>query len=107
MPKYLYSGNYTAEGAAGLLSESGTARHQEAKKIASSMGGTLEAYYWCYGEKDFLMILDIPSESMAIKFSLAIGAWGGFQGKLTPIITVEQMDKAISTDLPAMRLPGE
>ena len=107
MPKYLYSGNYTAEGAAGLLRESGTARHEEARKIVTSMGGNLEAYYWCYGEKDFLMILDIPSESMAIKFSLAIGAWGGFQGKLTPIITVEQMDQAISTDLPEMRLQGE
>ena len=107
MSKFMYSGSYTSDGVKGLLKEGGTARRDETTRIVESLGGTLEAYYWCYGEKDFLMILDIPSESMAIKFSLAIGAWGGFQGKLTPIITVEQMDQAIATDLPEMRLPGE
>ena len=52
MPKYLYSGNYTAEGAAGLLRESGTARHEEARKIVTSMGGNLEARWTkCFHRK--------------------------------------------------------
>ncbi len=33
MPKYMYSGSYTSEGAAGLLKEGGKARKAEAERI--------------------------------------------------------------------------
>ena len=46
MPKYMYSGNYTKEGAAGLLKDGGKARKEEATRIVEAMGGSLEAYYW-------------------------------------------------------------
>lgn len=36
--KYMYSGNYTAKGAAGLLNDGGKAREEEAEKAAASMG---------------------------------------------------------------------
>ena len=36
MPKYMYSGNYTKEGAAGLLKDGGKARKEEAKRALSS-----------------------------------------------------------------------
>jgi len=54
MPKFLYSGNYTAEGAAGLLSESGTARHEEAKKIASDFNAifSIHAAETIFEQKD-------------------------------------------------------
>ena len=38
MAKYMYSGNYTSKGAAGLLNDGGKARHEEAEKAATSMG---------------------------------------------------------------------
>ena len=66
MPKYMYSGNYTKEGAAGLLKD-GKARKEEAMRIVEAMGGSLEAYYWSFGEMDFMMIADIP-QAMAVKF---------------------------------------
>ena len=106
MPKYMYSGNYTKEGAAGLLKDGGKARKEEAKRIVEAMGGSLESYYWSFGEMDFMMIADVP-ETMAVKFSLHVGASGVFTGKLTPLITVEAMEEATSTELPSMRLPGE
>tara|TARA_B110000914_G_C15300438_1_gene370819 strand:- start:147 stop:467 length:321 start_codon:yes stop_codon:yes gene_type:complete len=106
MPKYRYSGNYTMEGAAGLLKDGGKARNEEAEKIVEAMGGSLEAYFWSFGEMDFMMIADIP-EALAVKFSLHVGASVVFNGKLTPLITVERMEKVTSTKLPPMRLPGE
>jgi uncharacterized protein with GYD domain len=41
MPKYMYSGNYTKEGAAGLLKDGGKVRKEEAKRIVEAMGGSL------------------------------------------------------------------
>tara|TARA_Y100000588_G_scaffold144759_1_gene158682 strand:+ start:118 stop:441 length:324 start_codon:yes stop_codon:yes gene_type:complete len=107
MPKYMYSGNYTEKGAAGLLNDGGKARHEEAQRAATAMGGSLEAYYWAYGTMDFFMIMDVPSEAMAIKFSLYVGASGVFNGKLTPLISVDEMEEATNTELPSMSLPGE
>ena len=106
MPKYMYSGNYTKEGAAGLLKDGGNARKEEGMGIVEARGGSLEAYYWSFGEMDFMMIVDIP-QPLAVKFSLHVGASGVFNGKLTPLITVEDMEEATSTELPSMRLPGE
>jgi uncharacterized protein with GYD domain len=56
---------------------------------------------------DFMMIINVPSEEMAIKFSLYVGASGVFNGKLTPLITVDTMEAATTTELPFIRLPGE
>ena len=56
---------------------------------------------------DFMMIINLESEEMAIKFSLHVGASGVFNGKLTPLISVDKMEAATSTDLPSMKLPGE
>ncbi|MBR17366.1 MAG: GYD domain protein [Euryarchaeota archaeon] len=107
MPKFLYSGSYTAEGAAGVLKEGGTARRDEAQRIVESFGGTLEAYYWCYGQTDFFCIVDVPDKIKMTAFSLAVGASGVFNGKLTPLITVEEMDEIANTDLGDFRLPGQ
>ena len=107
MPKFMYSGSYTAEGAAGILKEGGTARRDEAVRIAESFGGTLEAYYWCYGDKDFMCIMDVPDSAKIAKLSLHIGASGTFSGKLTPLITVEEMDDICNADIGDFRLPGQ
>ena len=53
------------------------------------------------------MIMDVPSEALAIKLSLRVGASGVFSGNLTPLISVEQMEEAITAELPEMRLSGE
>ena len=107
MPKYMFSGSYTKEGVAGLLKEGGSARRDEAERIAKSLGGALEAYYWCYGETDFMCIMDIPECAKATKFALTGGASGSFNGKRTPLITVEEMDDICATDIGKFTLPGQ
>ena len=107
MPKYMYSGNYTSQGATGLLKDGGTVRKEETVRILTEMGGSLESYYWCYGNTDFIMIVDLPSEAAAIKLALHVGASGVFNGNLTPLITVDAMDAAVNSELPSMSLPGQ
>ena len=70
------------------------------------LGGTLEAYYWCYGDTDFMCIMDVPDSAKIAKLSLHIGASGTFQGKLTPLISVEEMDEICKADIGNFRLPG-
>ena len=89
------------------MKDGGTARKQETLRILSEMGGSLESYYWCYGNTDFIMIADLPSESAAIKLALHVGASGVFNGNLTPLISVAEMDSAVNAELPSMSLPGE
>ena len=107
MPKYMFSGSYTKKGVAGLLNEGGSARRDEAERIAKSLGGSLEAYYWCYGETDFMCIMDIPESAKAAKLALTVGASGTFNGKLTPLITVDEMDEICKTDIGEFTLPGQ
>ena len=107
MPKDMFSGSYTIEGVAGGLSEGVSARRDEAARIAEMLVGTLEAYYWCYGDTDFMCIMDVPDSAKIAKLALHIGASGTFSGNLTPLITVEEMDDICNADIGDFRLPGQ
>ena len=54
----MYSGSYTKKGVKGLLEEGGTARRDETIRMVASLGGEVEAYYWCYGKEDFVAIIN-------------------------------------------------
>ena len=49
MPKYLFTGSYSAEGARGVLKEGGTGRRAATEKLVASLGGKVEAYYFDHG----------------------------------------------------------
>ena len=103
----MYSGSYTSDGVKGLLKEGGTARRDETTRIVESLGGKLEAYYWCYGQDDFVSIMDFPDHTTVTGLALNIAASGTFSGNLTPLITVEEMDEMVKVKLGKYRLPGE
>ena len=63
MSKFMYSGSYTKKGVKGLLREGGTARRDETIRMVESLGGKVEAYYWCYGTTDFIAIMDFPDHT--------------------------------------------
>lgn len=107
MSKFMYSGSYTSDGVKGLLKEGGTARRDETTRIVESLGGKLEAYYWCYGSTDFLAIMDFPDHTTVTGMALNIAASGKFQGNITPLITVEEMDEMVKVNLGDYRMPGE
>ena len=103
----MYQGSYTSDGVKGLLKEGGTARRDETTRIVESLGGKLEAYYWCYGSTDFLAIMDFPDHTTVTGMALNIAASGKFQGNITPLITVEEMDEMVKVNLGDYRMPGE
>jgi len=92
MPKYLITGSYTAEGAKGLIKDGGTARRQAAERAASSVGATVEGYYFAFGKDDFYLIVDAPGNAAVSALSLAVSAAGGARARTVVLITPEEMD---------------
>jgi uncharacterized protein with GYD domain len=83
MPKYLAHASYTVEGLKGLLKDGGTKRREVIEQLAKGLGGTLEAFYYAFGDDDVFAILDFPDNVSAMAVSMAINASGGATVKTT------------------------
>jgi len=105
MPKFLVSVSYSAEGAKGLREDGGTKRRHVAQMAVESLGGTLEVFYFCFGQQDAVVIADLPDSVAAAALSVAISATGGAHLTTTPLLTPEEMDKAVAKKT-AYKAPG-
>jgi len=94
MPKYLIEASYTREGVAGVLSQGGTNRREAAAKAVASMGGELEGLYFAFGERDIIVIADLPDNQAAAAVAMTVNASGGLVMKTTPLLTPEDVDEA-------------
>jgi uncharacterized protein with GYD domain len=97
--------SYNTEGVKGLMKEGGTGRAAAIKKLIEGIGGTMEAFYFAYGEADAYVLVDLPDESSGIALSLAVNASGAVRLSTIPLITAEQMDAACKKSV-AYRAPG-
>ena len=95
MPKYLIEVSYTAEGAKGLLKDGGSKRLAAAKALVASVGGTLEAMYYAFGDTDAIVIVDVPDAASGAAASIALAASGAVTSKTTALLTVEDIDAAV------------
>ncbi len=105
MPKYLLHGSYTLEGVRGLLKDGGTKRRAVVDELVKGLGGSLEAFYYGYGDSDVYLIVDLPDSATATAASLAINASGAVNLKTTVLITPEEVDEAVKKSVP-YRPPG-
>ena len=94
MPKYLFKGSYSPQGAAGLMKEGGTSRRKQIAEMISTMGGELESLYFAFGEDDVVGIVDMPDTVTGAGVSLAVNAGGAVSLTITQLITPEEMDAA-------------
>jgi uncharacterized protein with GYD domain len=105
MPRYLIQANYVGEGIKGLLKEGGTSRRAVIEKLAGSLGGTVEAFYYAFGETDVFVILDMPDNVSMAAAALTVGASGTVTLKTTVLMTPEELDAA-GKKSPIYRPPG-
>ncbi|MFC1936266.1 GYD domain-containing protein [Chloroflexota bacterium] len=106
MPKYLFYGSYTPEGFKGLMEEGGSKRVEAAKQALGSVGGTLEAFCFSFGEKDFYIIVNLPDNVTTTAVTLAGNVSGTFSIHGVALLTPEEMDEAIKKSID-FRPPGE
>ena len=94
MPKILWKATYSVEGAKGVLREGGTGRRAAVEKAVASAGGTLESFYYAFGEDDVYVIADLPSNVDVAALALGVGAAGGARVTTSILMTPEEVDQA-------------
>jgi uncharacterized protein with GYD domain len=106
MPKYMIQAQFNETSLKGTIEEGGTARHEAVRAAVESMGGSLDAYYYAFGEYDVVGIAEMPSNAAAAGFALAVAAAGGTGAtKTTVLLTPAEVDEAVKSH-PDYRPPG-
>jgi len=105
MPRYLFEVDYSVEGTKGLLKEGGTKRRAALEKSVKGLGGKLEAFYFTYGVRDAITIVELPDGASALALSLTVSASGSVAFKTTPLIAPEEIDQAAKKSV-SYRPPG-
>ena len=105
MPKYLIEGSYTLEGLKGVQSAGGTSRRDAVAKLAESVGGQLESFYFALGDHDVYAIVDLPDNESAAAVSLTAIAAGGVTLRTVVLLTPEEVDAAANRSV-EYRPPG-
>jgi uncharacterized protein with GYD domain len=95
MAKYLISANYTAEGMAGVRSAGAKTRVDAVSTMLEAMGGSLESFYFAFGETDVFAIAEVPDDEAAAAVAIAINSSGAVSTHTTKLLTVEQIDEAL------------
>jgi uncharacterized protein with GYD domain len=105
MAKYLLKVNYTAQGMQGVLKEGGNARKAAAEKTLQSVGGTMESFYYAFGDTDVYLVADLPDATAAASAALHVSAAGGATVETIVLLSPDEIDAAAHADV-EYRPPG-
>ena len=91
MATYFMFGNYSQESMKGMSAE----RTDEAIAVIKKHGGKFTAGYALLGDKDLVLIVDLPNIEQAMKISVALSKLLGIGFTTSPAVTFETFDKLI------------
>jgi len=97
MAKYLIKASYTEEGLQGLMKAGGTSRVSAIEKALAGIGGTVESFYFAFGEDDVYVVVDGPDNAGAMSMAATIGSSGAIRSYQTVVLlTPAEVDKAMN-----------
>jgi uncharacterized protein with GYD domain len=105
MPKYLIEASYTPDGVKGVQSGGGSSRRDAVAKVAESVGGRMESFYFAFGDHDVYTVLDLPDNETATAVALTVNAAGGASVRTVVLLTPEEVDAAAKRSV-EYRPPG-
>ena len=94
MAKFLVRASYTADGAKGVQSGGGTSRRDAVAQMAEGLGGSLESFYFAFGDTDAFVVLDLPDNRTAAAASIAVNTSGAATSDVVVLLTPEEIDEA-------------
>lgn len=111
MPKYLIEASYRSEGVSGLLKEGGTGRRGAIDTLCQSLGGTVESFYFVFGERDVIFIADLPDNTSAAALAYRINATNAAVVRTSVLLSPQEIDQAVTLTStyrpPGVDLPAE
>ena len=99
MPKFLIEASYTAEGLKGLQKDKAAGRTQAIRNALKAVDGQLECVYWCLGERDVILIAELPNTVAASALATSVSATGLVRTTTTMLLTAQEMDAALSKSI--------
>jgi len=94
--KYLLKVSYSAEGIKGVIKEGGTSRVAAVEKTVAGMGGSLEGFYFAFGDSDVYVIADLPDHASAMAVAATVGSSGALSSYETVVlVSPEEIDAAM------------
>ena len=76
-----------------------------ATAAAESVGGSIESFYYAFGDTDVYGVADFPDDAAATAFSLLVNSTGAVELSLIPLMTAEDIDAATTKSV-SYRPPG-
>ena len=94
MPKYLVQASYTADGLRGVLEKGGSSRREVVESMATEQGGSLESFYFAFGDADVYAIIDMPDNATTASVAMTVSASGAAAAKTVVLLSPEEIDEA-------------
>jgi uncharacterized protein with GYD domain len=94
MPKYLVQASYTPDGLKGVLEKGGSSRRDVVKAMAEEQGGSLESFYFAFGDADVYATIDMPDNATVASVAMTVSASGAAAAKTVVLLSPEEIDEA-------------
>ncbi len=104
--RYLVRAVLTPEGIKNLQKQPPTALKAGVVKFVESVGGKLEFWFFDYGASTAYSVIEYPDEIAAATAQLSTNAAGYARVTIRPLLSAEEMDKAVAK-MPPVRVPQQ
>jgi uncharacterized protein with GYD domain len=94
MPKYMWKVSYSVDGIKGVMKQGAVDRVAQIDQMVAANGGTLEGFYFAFGDTDAYVIADLPGDTTAAAVALAVAASGTGGIETVKLLTPAEIDGA-------------
>jgi len=86
MPLYMYQAAYAPESWAAQLKNPQNRADTVGRAVCEAVGGKLIGSWYCFGEYDLMIIVDVPDAQSMAAIALAIAAGGAAKSARTTVL---------------------
>ena len=97
MPKFLVLAKYNTDGLKGIIDKGGSSRSEALAAACEASGGSLESFYFAFGDTDAFVTVDLPDNVAAARLCMTAAASGMVDVSCIALLTPEEIDAATKT----------
>jgi uncharacterized protein with GYD domain len=105
--KFLIKASYNAEGLRGIQAQGAGSRPAAVAAMCESVGGSMEAFCFAFGDTDAYVLVDLPDREAAAAVAMAVSTSGRLAKIETVVLlTADEFDEALKRQV-TYRAPGQ